>query len=134
LPRFFSLSIQPISPSNVLVVDDDEQVRGFVRKVLQQDGYVVWTAADPEEALSFAREHRGPINLLLADIALPWMRGTELFERFSPHHPETRVIYMSGYTPDAIGSCEVLAAGGGFLQKPFDARVLMERVREALEP
>lgn len=118
--------------SSVLVVDDDEAVLSFVRKVLCRRGYTVWEAADPDEALRFAEEHRSPVHLLLTDIALPWMRGTELFERFTPLHPETQVIYMSGYTRDAINQWEVLAAGGGFIQKPFGADALMDTVSKVL--
>lgn len=88
---------------SVLVVDDDDMVRGFARKVLHRGGYTVLEAADPDEALRFAEDHQGPIHLLLTDIAMPWMRGTDLFRRFAPLHPEARVIYMSGYTPDTIG-------------------------------
>lgn len=120
--------------STVLVVDDDEMVRSFVRKVLSRHSYTVWEAADPDEALRFAEEHGDPIHLLLTDIAMPWMRGTELFQRFSPHHPETQVIYMSGYTRDAIGQGEVMAAGGGFIQKPFGAEALMDKVRKVVAP
>jgi DNA-binding NtrC family response regulator len=118
--------------SSVLVVDDDEMVRSFVRKVLCRRGYTVWEAADPDQALRFAEEHQSPVHLLLADIALPWMRGTELFQRFAPHHPETQVIYMSGYTREAIGPCKMLAADGGFIQKPFGAGALMDTVSRVL--
>ena len=131
---FLTLFTLPTPSSSVLVVDDDEAARSFVRKALQRDGYTVWEAADPDEALRFAEQHRDPVHLLLADIALPWMRGTELFQRFALHHPETQVIYMSGYTREAIGPCPTLAAGSGFIQKPFSTRMLMDKVKETLTP
>lgn len=135
--RLSSLSIllpshAPAGSPTVLLVEDEEMVRSFIRKVLHREGYTVLEAADPDEALRFAEQHESPIHLLLADIALPWMRGTELFQRFSPHHPETRVIYMSGYTREAIGPCPLLAAGEGFLQKPFSPGALLNTVREVL--
>ena len=117
---------------HVLVVDDEQGVRTFARRVLHREGYTVWEAADPDEALRFAEEHRSPIHVLLTDIIMPWTRGTEIFRRLSCLHPETRVVYMSGYALEKIGEAEAIAATGTFIQKPFSADDLADKVREAL--
>ncbi len=118
----------------VLVVDDEQGVRTFARRVLHRDGYTVCEAAGPDEALRFAEEYRSPIHVLLTDVAMPWTRGTELFRRLSRLHPETRVVYMSGYTWEKIGETEALAANGAFIQKPFSADDLADKISEALHP
>ncbi len=117
----------------VLVVEDDEIVRGLACEVLEMLGYSVLKASDPLEALDICRQHTGTIDLLLTDVVLPHMDGRSLFNRLSPIHPETKVLYVSGYTEDFVVRHGVLDRGVHFLQKPFTLNGLACKVRGVLE-
>jgi CheY-like chemotaxis protein len=117
----------------VLVVEDDEIVRGLACEVLEMLGYTVLKAADPMEALDICLQHAGTIDLLLTDVVLPQMDGRSLFNRVSPMHPETKVLYISGYTEDFVVRHGVLDRGVHFLQKPFTLNSLACKVRGVLE-
>ena len=116
----------------VLLVEDEEAVRHFAREVLQLQGYTVLEARHPGEALRFGAEHRGPIHLLITDVVMPQMGGREVANRLAPRRPEMRVLYMSGYTDEAIVHHRVLDAGTAFLQKPFSVTGLAQKVHEVL--
>ncbi len=116
----------------VLVVDDDEEVRTVASGVLRLQGYVVLEAATPDEALAICRQHKGLIDLLLTDVVMPVMSGRALAERVRPLRPEAKIMYMSGYPGDVIGKHGVLTSGA-FIQKPFTASGLAEKVREVFE-
>ncbi len=116
----------------VLLVDDDDSVRDVIRTILQAIGYVVLEASHGDGALHIARQYKGPIHLLLTDVVMPLMNGCELVERSAPIRPETKVLFMSGYT-DPRSTYNMLKAGKGFLRKPFTASSLASKVREALE-
>ncbi len=100
---------------------------------LREHGYIVLEAGHPEDALRLAGEHTGRIHLLLTDVVMPGISGRELAERLLPQRPETAVLYMSGYTDNAIVHHGVLAAGTSFLQKPFTPVSLARKVREVLD-
>jgi DNA-binding response OmpR family regulator len=100
--------------------------------MLGHTGYTVLAAPNGADALDVAARSGGPIHLLLTDVVMQGMSGRELAERLTAQQPETRVLYMSGYTDDAIGRHGVLERGTRFLQKPFTASMLLGRVREAL--
>jgi len=117
----------------VLIVEDDDSLLNLARKILQLLGYTVLKAENGEEALKVSEEHKGPIHLLLTDVVLPGMGGGELAECIQSHRPETKVLYMSGYTDDAIAHQGVLAPGVNFLEKPFTMEGLAKKVREALD-
>jgi CheY-like chemotaxis protein len=85
------------------------------------------------DALEFCTRHEGPIHLLLTDVIMPQMNGRELGERVRTLCPDIRILYMSGYTDDAVVLHGVLAEGMAFLQKPFTAEVLARKVREVLD-
>jgi PAS domain S-box-containing protein len=117
----------------ILLVEDDDEVRALARETLDENGYVVIPAADPAEALRLVSSHAGPIHLLVTDVVLPQLSGRGLAERLTPEHRDLRVLYMSGYTDDAIVRHGVLEEGAAFLQKPFTPHTLLLKVREVLD-
>ncbi len=117
----------------VLLVEDEISLREMVGEILEQSGYRVLAAGGGEEALAAVRAHAGPVHLLLTDMVMPRTSGRALAESLRPEHPETRVLYMSGYTGEAISHKNVLEPGTPLLQKPFTSSALLDKVREALE-
>lgn len=117
----------------ILVVEDDDAVRVLATKVLQRYGYRVLEAKEGEEALRVNEEHEGPIHLMLTDVVMPGMGGRELAERILPLHRGIRVIYMSGYTGNAIARHGFLEPGLEFIKKPFTPEGLAKKVREVLD-
>ena len=117
----------------VLIVEDDSSIRKLARKVLQAYGYNVLDAEEGEQALRIIEEHEGPIHLLVTDVVMPKMSGRELAERLQSLRPEVKVIYMSGYTDDAIAHHGVLEQGVNFIEKPFTPKGLARKVREVLD-
>jgi two-component system cell cycle sensor histidine kinase/response regulator CckA len=117
----------------VLIVEDDDSLRKLTRTVLKQRGYKILEAENGEDALRISKEHEGSIDLMITDVVMPKMSGKETAERLQPLHPQMKVIYMSGYTDDAIVHHGVLAAGLNFLEKPFSLEGLARKVREVLD-
>jgi CheY-like chemotaxis protein len=116
----------------VLLVEDEDGLRELAREILTAAGYKVLVAAGPVEGLELAGRHGGPIHLLLTDVVMPQMSGRELADRLVPEHPGMRVLYMSGYTDDAIVHHGVLDPGTVLLPKPFTPDALTRKVREVL--
>ena len=116
----------------VLVVEDQENVRGLVTKVLKTYGYRVLEAASGGEALRLAQGHPGSIHLMLTDVVMPGMGGTEVAERLKPIRSEMKVLYITGYAEDSIVHRGVLSPGVAFLSKPFTPEGLAAKVREVL--
>jgi two-component system cell cycle sensor histidine kinase/response regulator CckA len=117
----------------ILLAEDEEGVRSLVYRTLHACGYRVLVAKDVEDAVNIFEDCHEPIHLLLTDVVMPQMNGNELAKRLSIRHPETEVLYMSGYTDNAIVHHGVLEAGTFFIQKPFMPKVLMKKVREVLD-
>ncbi len=117
----------------VLVVEDEKLVRDLVREILSQHGYSVLEASRGAEALEVSGKHKGPIHLLLSDVVMPGMTGPELARRLADHRPAMGVLFMSGYTADAILHHGVFEHGAEFLQKPFTASALGAKVRKVLD-
>jgi PAS domain S-box-containing protein len=123
----------PRGSETVLLVEDDESVRDLTREILQGQGYHVFVAPHPGEALLFCERFAAPIHLLVTDVVMPQMSGRELADRLQRLHGEMRVLYMSGYTDDAILHHGVREAEMALLQKPFTPDGLARRVREVLD-
>ncbi|HYL56326.1 MAG TPA: PAS domain S-box protein [Gemmatimonadales bacterium] len=117
----------------VLLAEDDDMLRPLARELLTRLGYAVLEAGNAQEALELARKHEGPIHLLVADVVMPGPSGRELARRLATTRPETRVLYVSGYTDDAIVHHGMLEAGLNFLQKPFTPTTLARKVRDVLD-
>jgi CheY-like chemotaxis protein len=117
----------------ILVVEDDEMVRKFAERVLKGFGYRVLIAANGEEAVRIVGEHEGPIHLMLTDVVMPGMSGQDLEDKLKASKPGIKVLYMSGYTDDAIVHHGILDRGKIFLQKPFTVEALGRKVKDTLE-
>ena len=117
----------------VLVVEDEKGVLSLVSETLKSEGYKLLEAEGAAQALEIAEQYTKPIHLLLTDVVMPQSGGKELAKRLSARHPETKVLYMSGYTDDAIVRHGILEDGTSFLQKPFTPSVLARKVREVLK-
>jgi len=124
----------PMGSETVLLVEDDPLVRDMANRLLEQQGYRVFEAANGKEALRVAHEHSGDrIHLLLTDVVMPQMGGKELADQLKIVRPEVKVLYSSGYTDDAIVHHGVLVPGTHFLQKPFSIKTLSHKVRDVLD-
>jgi PAS domain S-box-containing protein len=117
----------------LLLVEDETNLRYLARQFLEKQGYRVIEAADGAVAMQIAVAHEGVIHLLLTDVIMPGMNGRELAQRISEIRPNTKVLYMSGYTENVIGHNGTLDAGVRLLQKPFTLRELKSKVREVLD-
>jgi len=116
----------------ILLAEDEEIVRNLVREVLETYGYRVLEAASGVRALLICERHRESIDLLLTDVVMPEMSGRELANRLAQLHPEMTVLFMSGYTDDAIVRHGVLKEEVLFIQKPFAPDDLARKVKEVL--
>ena len=117
----------------ILLVEDEQRVRAVVREILDMHGYEVIEAPHGAEALTLSARHPGPIHLLLTDVVMPEMGGCELAQRLAVLRPSMKVLYMSGYTDDAIVRHGVLGAGLAFLPKPFTPGALAASLRDILD-
>ena len=117
----------------ILLLEDEEPVRHLIHKVLKANGYTVLVAANGRDAERAAAEHHERIDLLLTDVVLPGLNGRQVAERLVATRPGIRVLYLSGYTDDAIVHHGVLEPGVAFLQKPFTPVTLGRKVREVLD-
>ena len=123
----------PRGTETVLVAEDEAAVRAVTREVLERQGYVVLEAPHGAAALDIAAQHRGPIQLLVTDVVMPGLSGRQLADRLARLRPDTKVLYVSGYTDDAVVRHGVLEAGIAYLQKPFTIDSLARKVREVLD-
>ena len=122
----------PPAPDVILLAEDEGEVRRFLARLLSGAGYQVLEAANGALALAAAQAHAGVIRLLVTDVVMPVMTGTELARQFLAARPLARVLFISGYSdPAAIAEIQTLA-GAEFLGKPFSPRDLLSRVRALL--
>ena len=143
LPRIYAMSKAAASTDTghvtlqgeetVLLVEDDASVCELVRAVLTKQGYSVMAAQRPREAETICREYGQRIDLLLTDVILPEMSGTELAKRLAVLDPGMRVLFMSGYIDDSVVRQEIQEKGIAYLQKPFTPANLVKKVREVLD-
>jgi CheY-like chemotaxis protein len=126
-------SAAPIHGSGtILLVEDDDQLRRLARLVLERSGYIVLEARAPADALPLSQGHAGSIDLLLTDVVMPGLSGPDVAASLQAERPGLPVLYMSGYTDDAIVHHGILDPGTHFIQKPFTPHRLGQRVQEVL--
>ena len=119
--------------ATILLAEDEAELSKLIRQILEQHGYTVLEAADSAEAIRLGEQQAGPIDLLLADVVMPRMSGSELARRLTASRPGLKVLYMSGYTDDVMVHHGVLEEGVTVLQKPFPPELLVATVRGVLE-
>jgi PAS domain S-box-containing protein len=117
----------------ILLVEDEPSIRRMTRMMLERMGYTVLSAATPSEAVEKAKSHSGFIDLLMTDVVMPEMNGRDLSGKITDLYPDTRLLFMSGYTANVIAHQGVLDDGVAFIQKPFSMADLTEKVRELLD-
>jgi signal transduction histidine kinase/DNA-binding response OmpR family regulator len=117
----------------VLLVEDDNQVRGIAGRALELSGYDVLSAPSGAAALLLSEQFNGKLDLLLTDVVMPRMSGPELFTQLSKPRPGTRVLYMSGYSENAVVHHGVVEEGADFIEKPFSPEALTRKIREVLD-
>src|SRR5581483_326118 len=117
----------------VMVVEDEPGVRALACAALDARGYRIIEAREGNEALEIAKGHAGPIDLVVTDLVMPGMSGRQLAGRLSALRPESRVLYMSGYTDDVALRHGLVGASVAYLQKPFTPTALAQKVREVLD-
>jgi two-component system, cell cycle sensor histidine kinase and response regulator CckA len=128
-----STQAMPKGTETVLLVEDEKAVRALATHILRGCGYRVLEAAHGKDAISIAETHTAPIHLLISDVVMPYLGGRELAERVTKLRPECKVLFLSGYTADAVIRHGVLAADFAFLQKPFTPHSLSQKVRTVLD-
>ena len=128
------LLYMPSGDETVLVVEDEPTVRALTSNILNQQGYTVLEASNGVEALRIAQEHLGTeIDILVTDVVMPLMSGLELADRFMSLHPDSTVLFMSGYTDHTVINNSELETDGNFMAKPFSPSTLAHKVREVIE-
>ncbi len=123
----------PAGTETILVVEDDDAVRFFTEAVLKAAGYDVLTASNGIEALSLARSSAHPIHLLMSDVVMPVLGGHALAEQFLVLRPDARVLFTSGYTPEAVSRKGIAIPADQFMQKPYSPAGLCRKIRDILD-
>src|SRR5438552_1496736 len=123
----------PRGSETVLLAEDEPAVRAIAQQVLERQGYTVLAAPSGADALALAAQHGATIDLLLTDVVMPGMSGRDLADRLTAQRPGIRVLYISGYTDNAIVRHGMLEPGLAYLQKPFRPDALVRKVREVLD-
>ena len=117
----------------ILLVDDDEGIRGLLRDTLERSGYRVLEARFTSDALLIGRRHEGPIHVMIADVMMPGINGRELADMFTASRPQMKVLYISGYPLEVVREKLRQPDMDAFLQKPFAPDALLRKVRDLLE-
>lgn len=123
----------PGGVETILVAEDEEGVRLFVKNLLESLGYTVLPADNPATAIATATRHQGAIDLLLTDVVMPGGSGTELWETLHAMRPELRCVFMSGYSESMISSRGLVDRGVNYIQKPFSQQELARKIRAVLQ-
>jgi len=128
-----SVETMPQGNETILLVEDEAQIRRVAVEVLTLLGYKVLEAGNGIQALQLAELIKEPIHLLLTDVVMPKMNGQDVADKLKNSHPESSVLFMSGYTGDIIATEGMLEKDINFLGKPFAPRTLALKVREVLD-
>jgi PAS domain S-box-containing protein len=120
------------STSTILLVEDDDLLRSVIVRGLSEGGYRVLVASDGDQALAVAAKHDGPIHALITDVIMPRMSGGQLAERFASIRPETKILFVSGYTDQIIARQNVVEPGQHFLAKPYTIDTLRQRIDDMI--
>lgn len=118
----------------ILLLEDEQQVLEIIETMLKRKGYRVVTANNGKAAVSESRHARGSIDLLIADVGIPDMNGREVWEAVKHQHPNSRVLFISGYPEEFLPLQDLGDGKKVFLQKPFDSASLLKRIREIINP
>jgi two-component system, cell cycle sensor histidine kinase and response regulator CckA len=114
-------------------VEDEESVRSLVKEILETRGFKVLVASDGREGLEEALQYNHPIHLLISDLIMPAMNGRELADQLVMTHPETKVLFISGYSNDSTVGKRIADEGVAFLDKPFTAQTLLQRIGDIFQ-
>ena len=120
------------SKGNVLLVEDDDQVRSFIRMLLTNNGYHVLEATNGVEGLKIAETQAGHIDLLLSDMLLPELSGFDLAQKAREKNPRMKILFMTGYVEGDIVQRGISDLGATFLDKPFQPNALLSLVHDAI--
>lgn len=123
----------PTGTETILLVEDEDAVRALSRHILQSCGYTVIEARDGVEAIRVAQGHDGSIHLVVSDVVMPLLGGRQLAEQLEATRPGLKILFLSGYTDDAVIRHGILQAETAFLQKPFSPAALAQKVRSVLD-
>jgi CheY-like chemotaxis protein len=118
---------------SILFVEDNDEVRNFTLRALQQLGYKVYDACNGVEALDLFRNGNPPMDLVISDVIMPEMGGKELADKLKTIWPNTKILFTSGYTDNHIVHSGTLQAGVNFIHKPYSIESLSIKIREVLD-
>jgi two-component system, cell cycle sensor histidine kinase and response regulator CckA len=131
-PKAGSGDYEGAKKQTILLVEDEEMVRGLICEVLERQGFVVLPCAHPTEGIEVSKRHGGKIDLLLTDVVMPGMNGREMADRIQEILPQLRVVFMSGYTEHALTHEGRVDPKFEYLQKPFTLTALMQKLAKVL--
>jgi len=132
-PKWTSEAVSSFGTETILLVEDEDIVRTFVRTILEGNGYKVLEAQNGYIALTIGRSYAEPIHMLLTDLIMPRMSGTELRDKLLKVRPDIKNLFMSGYTDDSISHEGILHSETAFIEKPFSPDAIFRKIREVLE-
>jgi DNA-binding response OmpR family regulator len=126
------MSEAPEDRPTVLVVDDEEDLRDIMRRMLERRGFAVLVAADVEQAVAACRDHPGPIDVLVTDLGLPGASGADLSRTATQLRPDVRIVFISGLPKDIAVSKGLIGEDALLVKKPFTADLLIEALRSVI--
>jgi two-component system, cell cycle sensor histidine kinase and response regulator CckA len=128
-----NIRTMPTGSETLLLVEDDDAVRAIARHVLRSCGYTLLEASDGREAIRVVQNHEGPLHLVVSDVVMPHSGGRQMAEGLDGVRPGMKMLFMSGYTDDAVIRHGIIGDKVAFLQKPFAPSALAQKVREVLD-